>query len=116
MGRSPAFAKVPKRSCKTLGHGDRHPQIAARGRYGTHHRGLPQAIHNVPHFENKNHEIKWIWETHYHNAFPDNANAHQSEEIHHRPFPGAVQPLRESSLRAGLPDPGDLQAGATASY
>jgi Fe-S-cluster-containing dehydrogenase component len=44
------------------------------------------AIHNVPHFENKNHEIKWIWETHYHNAFPDNANAHQSEEIHHRPF------------------------------
>jgi hypothetical protein len=70
------------------------------------------AIHNVPHFENKNHEIKWIWETHYHNAFPDNANAHQSEEIHHRPFwscattarilpaCGPARPMRPSSGKA----------------
>ena len=43
-------------------------------------------IHNVPHFENKHHEIKWLWETHYHNAFPDNANAHQSETVEHQPF------------------------------
>ena len=27
-------------------------------------------IHNVPHLNNRRHEIKWIWETHYHNAFP----------------------------------------------
>ena len=43
-------------------------------------------IHNVPHFENKHHEIKWIWETHYHNAFPDNANPHQAEAVEHQPF------------------------------
>jgi Fe-S-cluster-containing dehydrogenase component len=42
--------------------------------------------HNVPHLGNKNHEIKWIWETHYHNAFPDTRNPYQSEEVEHRPF------------------------------
>jgi molybdopterin-containing oxidoreductase family iron-sulfur binding subunit len=42
--------------------------------------------HNVPHFENKNHEIKWIWETHYHNAFTDTQNPYQAEAIEQRPF------------------------------
>ncbi len=42
--------------------------------------------HNVPHFENKNHEIKWIWETHFHNAFTDIPNLHQAEEVEHRPY------------------------------
>jgi molybdopterin-containing oxidoreductase family iron-sulfur binding subunit len=43
-------------------------------------------LHNVPHFENKNHEIKWIWETHFHNAFPDAANRFISEEAEQRPY------------------------------
>ncbi len=43
-------------------------------------------IHNVPHLENKLHEIKWIWETHYHNAFPNNPNPYQSEEAENRPY------------------------------
>ena len=44
-------------------------------------------IHNIPTaIENKNHEIKWIWETHYHNAFTDKANAFLNEEVEHRPF------------------------------
>jgi molybdopterin-containing oxidoreductase family iron-sulfur binding subunit len=43
-------------------------------------------LHNVPHFEEKNHEIKWIWETHFHNAFPDSANRFTSEEAEHRPY------------------------------
>ena len=30
-------------------------------------------IHNVPHFEDKRHEIKWIWGVPYHNAFPGKA-------------------------------------------
>ena len=30
-------------------------------------------IHNVPQFTNINHEIKWIWAEHYHNAFPGKA-------------------------------------------
>jgi molybdopterin-containing oxidoreductase family iron-sulfur binding subunit len=43
-------------------------------------------VHNVPHLENKLHKIKWIWETHYHNAFPNNPNPYQSEEVEHRPY------------------------------
>jgi molybdopterin-containing oxidoreductase family iron-sulfur binding subunit len=44
------------------------------------------SIHNVPHLENKNHEIKWIWPTHYHNAFPGKAARFLSEDVHHAPF------------------------------
>jgi molybdopterin-containing oxidoreductase family iron-sulfur binding subunit len=44
------------------------------------------SIHNVPHLTNKKHEIKWIWETHYHNAFPGSPNPHQSEAVEERPI------------------------------
>jgi len=40
----------------------------------------------VPHFDNRNHEIKWIWDTHFHNAFIDLHNNYMSESVHHRPF------------------------------
>ena len=43
-------------------------------------------IHNVPKFENKRHEIKWIWEEEYHNAFPSKAARFISEKIEHTPF------------------------------
>lgn len=44
-------------------------------------------IHNIPTaIENKNHEIKWIWEAHYHNAFTDKTNNFLDEEVEHRPF------------------------------
>jgi molybdopterin-containing oxidoreductase family iron-sulfur binding subunit len=43
-------------------------------------------MHNVPHFENKHHEIKWIWGTHFHNAFIDIHNNYMSEDVEHRPF------------------------------
>jgi len=42
--------------------------------------------HNVPHFQNKMHEIKWIWETHFHNAFIDLPSNYLSEEVEHRPI------------------------------
>ncbi len=42
--------------------------------------------HNVPHFAEKNHEIKWIWEAHFHSAFPNVANQHMSEDVEHRPY------------------------------
>ena len=35
--------------------------------------------HNVPSLENKNHEVKWIWEEHFHNAFPSLAQKFQDE-------------------------------------
>ena len=43
-------------------------------------------IHNVPKLQNKNHEIKWIWDTHFHNAFPGKAARFLAEEVEHRPF------------------------------
>jgi molybdopterin-containing oxidoreductase family iron-sulfur binding subunit len=42
--------------------------------------------HNVPHLQEKRHEIKWIWETHFHNAFPDMRNGYMSADVEHRPF------------------------------
>jgi molybdopterin-containing oxidoreductase family iron-sulfur binding subunit len=43
--------------------------------------------HNVPHLQDKRHEVKWIWETHFHNAFPSMPNSYMSEDVEHRPFP-----------------------------
>lgn len=43
-------------------------------------------FHNVPHHELKRHEIKWIWETEYHKAFPGAGSQYLSEAVHHRPF------------------------------
>ena len=43
-------------------------------------------IHNVPKFENKRHEIKWIWAEDYHNAFPMKAAKFVSEKVEHTPF------------------------------
>lgn len=42
--------------------------------------------HNVPHIADKHHEIKWIWETHYHNAFPNNPNPYLDEAVEQRPY------------------------------
>jgi len=44
------------------------------------------AAHNVPSLENKDHEIKWIWEEHFHNAFPGLAQRYQDERTEHLPF------------------------------
>jgi Fe-S-cluster-containing dehydrogenase component len=44
------------------------------------------SIHNVPHYTEKRHEIKWIWETHFHNAFPNIPNRYISEEAEQRPY------------------------------
>jgi Fe-S-cluster-containing dehydrogenase component len=43
-------------------------------------------IHNVPNIEDKNHEIKWIWETEYKHAFPNRPNQFVPNEVKHRPF------------------------------
>jgi NAD-dependent dihydropyrimidine dehydrogenase PreA subunit len=111
-GRQPTFAKGKALLAKQWAMVIDTRKLQHGRRYRTHHRGACNKIHNVPTFENKNHEIKWIWETHYHNAFPDKPTTfYQSEEVDHRAVSGAVQPLRKSALRAGLPDPGDLQAG-----
>jgi molybdopterin-containing oxidoreductase family iron-sulfur binding subunit len=45
------------------------------------------AIHNVPTLGNPNHEIKWIWEEHFHNAFTDlGSHPFLNEEVEHKPF------------------------------
>ena len=43
-------------------------------------------IHNIPAFENKRHEIKWIWEEEYENAFPTKENKYLNERLEHLPF------------------------------
>jgi molybdopterin-containing oxidoreductase family iron-sulfur binding subunit len=48
-------------------------------------------IHNVPFIDpalagHNRHEIKWIWETHFHNAFPTIESNYLAEEVEHRPF------------------------------
>lgn len=43
--------------------------------------------HNVPHHENENHEIKWIWETEMQHAFPEYLeNELLKERMHGVPF------------------------------
>jgi Fe-S-cluster-containing dehydrogenase component len=44
------------------------------------------AAHNIPDMENPRHEIKWIWEEHYHNAFPEKTNPYLNERVEHLPF------------------------------
>ncbi|MBW2370259.1 MAG: 4Fe-4S dicluster domain-containing protein [Deltaproteobacteria bacterium] len=44
-------------------------------------------IHNVPKLENKNHEIKWIWEEEFKHAFPTKGHEYLNEHIKHLPFP-----------------------------
>ena len=44
------------------------------------------SIHNVPELKNKNHEIKWIWEGAYPNAFPTLENPYFEEKIKGLPF------------------------------
>jgi len=42
--------------------------------------------HNIPKFENKKHEVKWIWSAPYHNAFPDKTNKYMDAHSHEVPF------------------------------
>ncbi len=44
-------------------------------------------VHNVPEMENKNHEIKWIWEEEFKHAFPGKINRYiEDEAVSHKPF------------------------------
>ena len=43
------------------------------------------SIHNVPEMPVKNHEIKWIWEAHFHNAFTMQAARFMDEHVEHTP-------------------------------
>jgi molybdopterin-containing oxidoreductase family iron-sulfur binding subunit len=43
-------------------------------------------VHNVPHLENKRHEIKWLWEEEFKHAFPALEHEHLNGRIQHLPF------------------------------
>jgi len=43
-------------------------------------------IHNVPHFDFKRHEIKWIWTAAYHNVFPGEGGRFIDERLEETPF------------------------------
>jgi molybdopterin-containing oxidoreductase family iron-sulfur binding subunit len=41
--------------------------------------------HNVPEFNNRNHEVKWIWKEPFENAFPSQENEYTSEAFKDKP-------------------------------
>jgi Fe-S-cluster-containing dehydrogenase component len=43
------------------------------------------SFHNVPKFENKKREIKWIWKESFHHAFHEQDHRHLDEELTHSP-------------------------------
>ena len=43
--------------------------------------------HNIPEHENKNHEIKWIWETEYKHVFPGKTDEFLQERLKELPIP-----------------------------
>ena len=43
-------------------------------------------IHNVPYFAEKRHEIKWIWDTEYKHAFPDQPDEYLTERLQELPI------------------------------
>lgn len=43
-------------------------------------------IHNIPKFENKNHEIKWIWEDEFKHVFPMQEQDFLNDRLNHMPF------------------------------
>ncbi|MEE4243418.1 MAG: 4Fe-4S dicluster domain-containing protein, partial [Desulfopila sp.] len=44
------------------------------------------SVHNVPEFDDRKNEIKWIWKTPFENAFPDHSKAHASTTIKENNF------------------------------
>jgi len=44
------------------------------------------SVHNVPHFEDKKNEIKWIWKTPFENAFPEHSSYHSSKTTEENDF------------------------------
>ena len=43
-------------------------------------------IHNIPEFENKRHEIKWIWPEEFKHAFPTQVHEFLDDRVKHLPF------------------------------
>ena len=37
--------------------------------------------HNIPQFDNPKDEVKWIWQTSFEHAFPDNGNPYMDEYL-----------------------------------
>jgi len=46
-----------------------------------------RSAHNIPEFENKSHEIKWIWDAHYKHVFPGKTDEFLQERLKELPIP-----------------------------
>ena len=113
---APAIVKLSSNSAVAAGGGDHDKPAAAHGEAEAHH-GEEQSsgvrlgmvidmrkfyedepmldraiaacnkVHNVPDIPDRKSEIKWIWKTGYHNAFPDHSHKLRSERVDNSPFP-----------------------------
>lgn len=43
-------------------------------------------VHNIPHFDNKKDEIKWLWKMPFENVFPEHSSSHLSDVIRENDF------------------------------
>ena len=113
---APAIVKLSSNSAVAAGGGGDEAPAAAHGAADTQHGGeesagvrlgmvidmrkfytdqplLDKAIracitaHNVPEIPERKSEIKWIWKTNYHNAFPEHSHNHRSATIENSQFP-----------------------------
>ena len=62
--------------------------------------------HNVPQIPDRAHEVKWIWKERFENAFQRRERAGGARGP---AGPDPLQPLRQSAVRARLPDAGHLE-------
>jgi len=44
-------------------------------------------VHNVPEFQNRKHEVKWVWPEEFKHAFPSKPHEFMSEHVKHMAFP-----------------------------
>lgn len=97
LASTPSFAssggnKAPEDTHKTEAHGEEKKPTGKRygmvidmrklyGKPGLVDKAVAACgkVHNIPKFDNKKDEIKWIWKTPFENAFPEHSSYHSSK-------------------------------------
>ena len=73
------------------------------------------SVHNVPEFPDKKDEIKWIWMTHFENAFPESPNLYRDEANAGYELPIGIEIFRGRYLKS-FATPAPLKPGKVERY